>query len=66
MPSWGGDRRHAFKYTDGRIAKKLKCSRRTIIRHRKNMQIAARLGPSEGGTESARLRQARALKSMFL
>lgn len=32
---------HAFKYTDGRIAKKLGCCRRTVLRQREAMGLIA-------------------------
>lgn len=32
---------HAFRYTDGRIARKLGCSRRTILRQREAIGLRA-------------------------
>lgn len=47
---------HAFRYTDGKIARKLGCCRRTVLRQREAMDLCAVNHPNSKGHRAGRTR----------
>ncbi len=58
------ERLNGRNWPDARIARTLKCSRRTILRHRKAMQLPAVEHPSKGDRAGERIVRAKAIQAM--